>query len=87
MAAPAADRYKLGVMATMYSSVPLDDAMTRIRKIGYKYVSLSRRHANEPVFDPAMSKPDRKAMLRHVVPPSSTSTISGRVPSRIGQPE
>lgn len=65
-AAPAADRYKLGVMATMYSAVPLDDAMTRIRKIGYKYVSLSRRHANQPVFDPAMPKPDRQAMLRRI---------------------
>lgn len=64
--AAATERYKLGVMATMYSSVPLDDAMTRIRKIGYRYVSLSRRHANEPVFDPAMTKGDRKAMLRRI---------------------
>ena len=29
-------RYKLGVMAGMYRSVPLDDAMQRIRKAGYR---------------------------------------------------
>jgi hypothetical protein len=32
---PAADvqeRYRLGVMATMFASLPLDDAITRIRR-------------------------------------------------------
>src|SRR5262245_34876615 len=42
------ERYRLGVMATTLAALPLDDAMTRIRKIGYRYISMSRRHANEP---------------------------------------
>lgn len=66
MAAPKEDKYKLGVMATMYASVPLDDAMARIRNAGYRYISVSRRHADQPVFDPTMSQADRKAMLRRI---------------------
>ena len=60
------ERYKLGVMATMFGSLPLDDAMTRIRKIGYRYISMSRRHANEAVFSPEMTKPERARMLRRI---------------------
>lgn len=64
--AAAQERYKLGVMATMFSSLPLDEAMTRIRKIGYRYISMSARHANEPVYSPEMSKADRAKMLRRI---------------------
>jgi sugar phosphate isomerase/epimerase len=60
------ERYRLGVMATMLSSLPLDDAMTRIRKIGYRYISMSRTHAREPVFDPGMNKTERTQMLRRI---------------------
>jgi len=64
---PAAEeRYRLGVMATMLASLPLDDAMTRIRKIGYRYISMSRRHADGPVFSPEMTKPDRQQMLKRI---------------------
>ena len=65
-AAETKERYKLGVMATMFASLPLDDAMTRIRKIGYRYISMSRKHADESIFAPEMSKPDRKQMLRRI---------------------
>jgi hypothetical protein len=65
-AAPASERYKLGVMATMYSALPLDDAMARIRKAGYRYISMGRRHAEEDVFSPEMTKAERAAMLRRI---------------------
>lgn len=62
----AEDRYKLGVMATMFSSLPLDDAMTRIRKMGYRYISMGPKHANEAVYTPEMPKADRKRMLQRI---------------------
>lgn len=65
-AAPSKEPYRLGVMATMFAPLTLDDAMTRIRKIGYRYISMSRRHADGPVFAPEMSKPERAAMLRRI---------------------
>ncbi|MBL8177515.1 MAG: sugar phosphate isomerase/epimerase [Bryobacterales bacterium] len=64
--AAAEDRYKLGVMATMFGSQPLEEAMTRIRKIGYRYISMSRRHGSEAVFSPEMGKPERKKMLARI---------------------
>jgi sugar phosphate isomerase/epimerase len=66
MAAPPAERYKLGVMATMYGSLPLDEAMTRIRKAGYTYISMSRRHGAEATFTPEMTKADRTGVLRRI---------------------
>lgn len=69
-AAPAlaagGERYRLGAMATLYASLPLDDALTRIRKAGFRYVSLGRRHAGETVYAPDLPKPDRKRMLRRI---------------------
>jgi sugar phosphate isomerase/epimerase len=62
----ASERYRLGVMATMYASLPLDEAMPRIRNLGYRYISLARRHANDAVLDPALSSTDRKAVLRRI---------------------
>jgi hypothetical protein len=53
-------------MATMYASVPLDDAMTRIRKIGYGYISMSARHGSDVVFSPELTKAQRSAMLRRI---------------------
>jgi len=62
----AEDRYKLGVMATMFGSMALDEAMTRIRKMGYRYISMSPRHGNEAVFSPAMGTAERKQMLKRI---------------------
>jgi sugar phosphate isomerase/epimerase len=65
--APApATPYRLGVMATVFAGLPLDDALTRIRKIGYRYISMSRRHADADVFAPAMTKAERAAMRRRI---------------------
>lgn len=60
------ERYKLGVMAGMYSMLPLDDALSRIRKAGFRYISIARRHGNEQVFSAEMPKSERKAMLRRI---------------------
>ena len=65
-AAPGAERYKLGVMCSMYASLPLEEAISRIVKAGYHYVSLVRTHAGELVFAPEMSKSARRAMLRRI---------------------
>lgn len=59
-------RYKLGVMAGMYRSVPLDDAMRRIRKAGYRYVSMVAKHGDDVVYSPELPKPERARMLRRV---------------------
>ena len=58
-AAPAPERYRLGVMASMYGSVPLDDAMARIRKAGYHYICPGNRHGSEVVFAPSLPKAER----------------------------
>src|ERR1700730_15980131 len=59
-------RYKLGVMAGMYGSVPLDDAMQRIRKAGYRYISMAPKHGTDVVYSPELTKPERTAMLRRI---------------------
>ena len=75
-AAPAGERYRLGVMAQMYSALPLDEAMARIRKIGYKYVCPSPKHAGEAVFSPAASAAQRKEYLRRMRDAGVTPFIS-----------
>jgi sugar phosphate isomerase/epimerase len=65
-AAQTAERYRLGVMAGMYATLPLDEAMARIRKAGYRYISIGRRHGQESVFAPEMPKDDRTRMLRRI---------------------
>ena len=63
---PAPERYQLGVMATMYGSVPLDDAMARIKKAGYHYICIGNRHGTETVFAPSLPKAERTRMLRRI---------------------
>jgi sugar phosphate isomerase/epimerase len=65
-ARPAGERYQLGVMTSVYASVPLDDAMTRIRKAGYRFVCPGARHGGETVFAPTMAKADRTRVLRRM---------------------
>jgi sugar phosphate isomerase/epimerase len=65
-AAPSKPRYQLGVMAGMYRSIPVDDAMQRIRKAGYRYISMAARHGPDVVYAPELSKGERKAMLRRI---------------------
>jgi sugar phosphate isomerase/epimerase len=59
-------KYKLGVMAGMYSSLPLDEAMQRIRKAGYRYISMAAKHGNDIVYSPDLPKPERIRMLRRI---------------------
>jgi sugar phosphate isomerase/epimerase len=66
LAAPSGEKYRLGVMAGMYASLPLDQAASRIRNAGYRYVSLARKHGDDLVFAPEMSKADRQSMLRRI---------------------
>lgn len=66
LAAGAVERYRLGVMASMYASLPLEDAVARIRKAGFRYICMAASHARVPVFTPAMPKAERAAMLRRV---------------------
>src|SRR5262249_55572207 len=48
------------------AAIPLDDALSRIRKAGYQYISIAARHNGEPVFVPEMPKTERAAMLRRI---------------------
>ena len=64
-AAPDQPRYKLGVMAGMYASVPLDDTLTRIRKAGYRYISMAARQGKDVVYSPEMSKAERAGTHRY----------------------
>ena len=64
--ASAAERYKLGVNASMYSELPLDEAMSRIRKAGYHYISIGRAHAGEVVYSPELPKTERTRILRRI---------------------
>ena len=50
----AARPYRLGCMASLYSTLPLTDALSRIRKIGYRYAVPSRTHAEETVYAAGM---------------------------------
>ncbi len=57
LGAPAGERYRLGVMAAMYSSLPVEEAMARIRKAGYRYISIGPKHgADVPVADRRASR-------------------------------
>jgi sugar phosphate isomerase/epimerase len=40
--------------------------MQRIRRAGYRYLSIAQRHAAENVFVPEMTKDERKHMLRRI---------------------
>jgi len=53
-------------MASMYATVPLADALTRIRKAGYRYVTPSPKHAGEAVFTPELAAAERPRMLRRM---------------------
>ena len=65
-AAPPSERYRLGVMCSMCAALPLDQAISRIVKIGYQYVTPARAHAGELVFTTEMGKTTRRAMLRRI---------------------
>lgn len=64
--AAAPQTYKLGVMASMFGALPLDDAMSQIRKAGYRYICPGRRHGSDVVYSPEMPKPERTRMLRRL---------------------
>jgi sugar phosphate isomerase/epimerase len=53
-------------MAGMYSTLPLGEAMARIRKAGYRYICIGQKHADQPVFTPEMSKSERSVTLRKI---------------------
>lgn len=67
LAAPADGRYRLGVMAAMYAALPVEEAMARIRKAGYRYISVGPTHGADVVFQPQMAKPERAAMRRRIL--------------------
>ncbi|MEK7750931.1 MAG: sugar phosphate isomerase/epimerase family protein [Acidobacteriota bacterium] len=46
----AAERYRLGCMTSLYATLPLADALGRIRKLGYRYAAPGRTHAGETVY-------------------------------------
>jgi len=67
LGAPAGERYRLGVMAAMYSTLPVEEAMARIRKAGYRYIGIGPKHGADVVFQPEMTKAERTAMRRRII--------------------
>jgi sugar phosphate isomerase/epimerase len=66
LGAPAAPRYKLGVMAAMYAALPLNEAMKRIRKAGFQCVCPARKHGSDVVYSTDLPKAERPRMLRRI---------------------
>lgn len=66
LAATGPERYKLGVNASMYHELPLDEAMTRVRKAGYHYICIGRMHAGKVVYSPELVKAERTSTLRRL---------------------
>lgn len=66
LSADAPERYKLGVNASIYGELPLDEAMTRIHKAGYRYICIGRMHAGEAVYSPELPKTERTRILRRI---------------------
>jgi hypothetical protein len=62
----SAESYRLGVMAGMYSALPLEEAMTRIRKAGYRYISIARKHGSETVYAPELTQGERASVVRRM---------------------
>jgi sugar phosphate isomerase/epimerase len=65
-AGQSAGRYKLGVMTMIYRTLPLDEAVSRIRKAGFRYVCPAAKHGSEAVLAPELSPDGRKAMARRL---------------------
>jgi sugar phosphate isomerase/epimerase len=53
-------------MAQMFRDLPLDQAIARVRRAGYRFIVPSRTHAGEPTFAPELPKSARPAMLRRL---------------------
>lgn len=66
LSAAAPERYKLGVNASMYGVLPLDQAMAHIRQAGYRYICIGRAHAGEVIYSPELPKSERTRMLRRI---------------------
>ena len=62
----ATERYQLGVNASMYGELPLDQAMAHVRKAGYRYICIGRAHAGELVYSPDLPKAERARILRRI---------------------
>jgi sugar phosphate isomerase/epimerase len=61
---PPRERYQLGCMTQILRSAPVDEALERIRRAGYRYICPSRVHAQESTFTPEMTSAQRAAIKR-----------------------
>jgi hypothetical protein len=64
--AAAPERYKLGLNASMYSELPLDQAMAHVRKAGYRHICIGRAHAGEFVYSPKLPKTECTRLLHRI---------------------
>lgn len=72
-AKPAPERYQLGCVGQILRSAPVDEALERIRRSGFRYLCPSRTHAREQTFSPEMTPAQRAAM-------KSKITAAGLIP-------
>jgi sugar phosphate isomerase/epimerase len=87
-AAPARERYQLGCVGQILRTTPVDEALTRIRRAGYRYLCPSRVHARESTFAPDMTSAQRSAMKRKIEAAGLTPCMSlGGFSAEPGKPD
>src|SRR5688572_23241026 len=63
-AMPPRERYQLGCMTQILRNAPVDEALERIRRAGYRHICPSRVHAGESTFAPEMTSAQRAEIKR-----------------------
>src|SRR4030095_1239023 len=65
-AMPTPERYQLGAMSQIYRAIPLDEALERIRRSGFRYLSPGPVHAAQLRFTPEMAAEQRNETKRKI---------------------
>jgi sugar phosphate isomerase/epimerase len=73
---PPRERYQLGCVGQILRSTPVDEALERIRRAGYRYICPSRTHARESTFTPDMNAEQRATMKRKIADAGLTPCMS-----------
>src|SRR5688500_1123278 len=63
-AMPPRERYQLGCMTQILRSAPVDEALERIRRAGYRYIRPGRLQGGESTITPEMTPAQRTEIKR-----------------------
>jgi sugar phosphate isomerase/epimerase len=73
---PTGERYQLGCVGQIFRNTPVDEALERIRRAGYRYLCPSPVHAGAQTFTPAMTSAQKSAMKRKIQAVGLTPSMS-----------